>query len=284
MGCVGCAMVIIGLLIVFLSQKLRPNSKFHQDSLDGELLGSHVLDPRCIARRHSSATTWIVGPPQHSQRTESVTRRLSSPKPFAEFASIERRNPPSNQRRRQRRGILRRSHSTFATSQSISFTEEMLAPAASEQQLELLSRPWSPVGVATAALAIASVEHLHLRMHNSDEQDGDELMPTNNNWMPNDGYGDDHQAAIEAALSTVLTVSTLVGFRTQNHCCLHHAVQVSCDIIISTIHLTHLTGNFSANRLLSVSRANASNQKYKLRAKKWLRRLKREPAIQASSL
>lgn len=52
-----------------------------------------------------------------------------------------------------------------------------------------------------------------------------------NSWTPADGYGADHQAAIEAALSTVLTVSTLVGFRSEqtnrNHCCLHHAVQVS---------------------------------------------------------
>lgn len=53
-------------------------------------------------------------------------------------------------------------------------------------------------------------------------------------WVPLDTYGDDHQAAIEAALSTVLAVSTLVGFRahqaspeiSQQHCCLQHAIQV----------------------------------------------------------
>lgn len=58
-------------------------------------------------------------------------------------------------------------------------------------------------------------------------------------WIPQDAYGDDHQAAIEAALSTVLAVSTLVGFRahqassadtqecSQYCCCLRHTIQVS---------------------------------------------------------
>lgn len=55
-----------------------------------------------------------------------------------------------------------------------------------------------------------------------------------NNWNPDDiKYREGHQAAIEAALSTVLTVSTLVGFRVNEgsayHCCLHHAVKVSLN-------------------------------------------------------
>lgn len=55
-----------------------------------------------------------------------------------------------------------------------------------------------------------------------------------NNWIPEDiKYREGHQAAIEAALSTVLTVSTLVGFRVNEgsayHCCLHHAVKVSLN-------------------------------------------------------
>lgn len=53
----------------------------------------------------------------------------------------------------------------------------------------------------------------------------------NEDWTPADGYGEGHQAAIETALSTVLTVSTLVGFRgdqaSHKHCCLHHAVQLT---------------------------------------------------------
>lgn len=57
--------------------------------------------------------------------------------------------------------------------------------------------------------------------NNSDDED----------WTPADGYGEGHQAAIETALSTVLTVSTLVGFRgdqaSHKHCCLHHAVQLT---------------------------------------------------------
>ena len=52
-----------------------------------------------------------------------------------------------------------------------------------------------------------------------------------NTWVPEGAYGEGHQAAIESALSTVLTVSTLAGCRAggfvQEHCCLHHAVQVS---------------------------------------------------------
>lgn len=57
-------------------------------------------------------------------------------------------------------------------------------------------------------------------------------MPDKNqNWTPAGGYGEGHQAAIETALSTVLTVSTLAGFRAHqanaNHCCLHHAVQLT---------------------------------------------------------
>lgn len=56
-----------------------------------------------------------------------------------------------------------------------------------------------------------------------------------NSWIPdNDGYGIDQQPAIETALSIVLTVSTLVSFRADkskpNHCCLHHAVQVSYSL------------------------------------------------------
>jgi len=51
-------------------------------------------------------------------------------------------------------------------------------------------------------------------------------------WTPDHEYGSDHKAAVEAALSTVLTVSTLAGFRPdglvtpRKRCCLHHAIQV----------------------------------------------------------
>lgn len=71
---------------------------------------------------------------------------------------------------------------------------------------------------------------------------GSEQLPTGAGWLPDadlNSYGNDHQAAIETALSTVLTAATLAGFRPnhqlhsfqdsagQSHCCLHHAVQVS---------------------------------------------------------
>lgn len=50
-------------------------------------------------------------------------------------------------------------------------------------------------------------------------------------WTPANYYSEGHQASIETALSNVLTVSTLVGFRAHkanpSHCCLHHAVQLT---------------------------------------------------------
>lgn len=57
------------------------------------------------------------------------------------------------------------------------------------------------------------------------------LSDDDRDWTPAGGYGEGHQAAIETALSNVLTVSTLVGFRAHqanpSHCCLHHAIQLT---------------------------------------------------------
>lgn len=71
------------------------------------------------------------------------------------------------------------------------------------------------------------IDNLNLERLGSDSA----LSIDNQNWTPADGYGEGHQAAIETALSIVLTASTLVGFRAHqanhNHCCLHHAVQLT---------------------------------------------------------
>lgn len=87
---------------------------------------------------------------------------------------------------------------------------------------------------------------------NLDDDDDDEESENTSAWLPPDVddeefYAQDHQVAVEAALSTVLTVSTLAGFRVvggdanqllmsqnQDYCCLHHAVQVSRCFILST--------------------------------------------------
>lgn len=57
------------------------------------------------------------------------------------------------------------------------------------------------------------------------------LSDNNRDWTPAGRYGEGHQAAIETALSIVLTASTLVGFRAHHtnpsHCCLHHAIQLT---------------------------------------------------------
>lgn len=217
MECCGCAMVLLGVLIVLCSLKMRARRDFELAQLDNPFAwaqGGELSRAQSAARGRAVSPAWsfVAAPTRPAlKRTLSFRRRPLRPATAGSLGL--------------RQGRL---------------TDEMEASLSHELQL---SSAAASMGPADGSPPLAD---------NIGEGDADSATLSarfsTTNWLPCDEdeeIGVTHQAAtIEAALSLVLTAATLVGFRPDTDsealmnsrldggrherlCCLHHTVQVS---------------------------------------------------------
>lgn len=219
--CFGCCMIILGVLMVFISIRIR-----YKHELENELV-IHDL------RRTNFAQIKLGG---MMKRDRGRLRSIKA-------ESGERRSKII-----KNCSLAQNKVEVFMISESLELTElgnitengnstehqmVMLIPRIVDNNLEKLDDNLdNPINSESEAVIIDEVEVNEVGGavgEGEEEEDGGVI---DNNWTPDSiRYRESQQAAIAAALSIVLSVSTLVGFRVNEasayHCCLHHVVQVS---------------------------------------------------------
>lgn len=207
-------MIILGVLIIFLSAKMR--------------------------RRHSIKSELVIHDFRRTKLAHTTSGDLKGKKGGSRDMRME-----SEERSTliENSGLNLSSVGVYMISETLELTElskienesstkramVMLIPRIVDNHLGKLDFN-SNININTSEFEAVINNVTDGREGEGEEDDEEELA--DNNWIPDKvSYREGHQAAIATALSTVLTVSTLAGFRfdegREHHCCLHHAVQVS---------------------------------------------------------
>lgn len=202
--CFGCGMIILGVLIILVSSKMK-SVKRERNIINHEFV---IHDFNCI-KDYSSRQMPLASIMERSSREESTSQELETN--FSGVADV------------------------FVVSDA-----PKSACDVNQKINSSVDYGRSKAGLGSKARLVRSSTSLieSTRFKLDDNNDVAEVVAPEagtESWIPcNIKYGYGHHAAIEAALSTVLTVSTLVGFRVDQsctiqhqYCCLHHMVKVS---------------------------------------------------------
>lgn len=259
-------MVIVGVLIVLLSLRARRGAHAQIGLAGGDQFSVSHLIHHSSSNHHHNQVSWQPVNTVNTVRAPRISRGFNSPKGGnfsqrneAELADLTQGenlvlNGESSSSKRQLpieahiqledldQVINQRDSNQSSSSSGDAMTDASLSEISrggdNINMKKLITNNCGPVerhGTDNVALELSELD-----------------VPSALNpscWTPDDDdgcYGSDHQAAIEAALSTVLTVSTLVGFRSDGieakpgECCVRHAAQVSnqCSVGHFVVHLT----------------------------------------------